>query len=89
MDPQQKPEIQLSVSAIAALNDGNKIEAIKLLRQEQGIGLKEAKDVVEDYLRNNPELQSHINQHQAESARGCMFWVIIIILTVTAVIYFL
>lgn len=36
-------EMQLPLAAIAALQQGNKIEAIKIIRQERGIGLKEAK----------------------------------------------
>lgn len=37
----------LPASVQAALNSGNKIEAIKLLREQTGLGLKEAKDAVE------------------------------------------
>lgn len=38
---------QLPSSVIAALQKGNKIEAIRLLREQTGLGLKEAKDAVE------------------------------------------
>ncbi|TRZ96713.1 MAG: hypothetical protein D4R84_06580 [Rhodocyclaceae bacterium] len=38
----------LSAEAIAALRRGNKIEAIKLVRVERNLGLKEAKDAVEN-----------------------------------------
>ena len=38
-------------SEVCRLADaGQKIEAIKLHREETGVGLKEAKDAVEDYL---------------------------------------
>jgi len=37
----------LPASVQAALSSGNKIEAIKLLREQTGLGLKEAKDAVE------------------------------------------
>ena len=46
----------LSANAIAALEAGKKIEAIKIVRQEQGIGLKEAKELVESYTAERPEL---------------------------------
>src|SRR5262245_12857447 len=36
-------KIQLSKDALAALNSGNKIEAIKIIRQATGMGLAEAK----------------------------------------------
>jgi hypothetical protein len=48
MDPAHPPiePPTLPPAAIAALNAGNKIEAIKIVRQEQRHGLKEAKDLV-------------------------------------------
>lgn len=48
--PSSKPTI--SEQAAAAANAGNLIEAIKQVREETGLGLKEAKDMVEAYLRN-------------------------------------
>jgi ribosomal protein L7/L12 len=43
----------LADSAVqAALDRGNKIEAIKRVRQLTGLGLKEAKDLIEAYQRN-------------------------------------
>lgn len=38
---------QLPASVLDALQQGNKIEAIKRLREQTGLGLKEAKDAVE------------------------------------------
>lgn len=38
---------KLSPAAQTALAKGNKIEAIKIVRGETGLGLKEAKDLVE------------------------------------------
>jgi ribosomal protein L7/L12 len=38
-------------SARAALRDGRKIEAIKIVRETTGLGLKEAKDLVESWER--------------------------------------
>lgn len=35
-----------------AIRDGNKIEAIKLLREATGLGLAEAKDAIENFERN-------------------------------------
>ena len=40
-------EIELSGAVLAAIGANRKIEAIKLLRQEQNVDLKEAKDLVE------------------------------------------
>lgn len=82
MDSQDEPDKQLTVSAISALHGGNKIEAIRIIRKEKGIGLKEAKDIVEEYLKIHPEIQSLINNHQAESIRGYLPWLITIIFVV-------
>lgn len=43
----QSPEDELPAHVLAALASGQKIEAIKLLREATGLGLKEAKDAVE------------------------------------------
>lgn len=40
--------------ALEALRQGNKIEAIKVLRVASGLGLKEAKDAIEAHMRQNP-----------------------------------
>ncbi len=45
--PVAPPANQMPASVMAALQTGNKIEAIKLLREQTGLGLKEAKDAVE------------------------------------------
>lgn len=43
----------LPVEAMMAAEQGNLIEAIKITRLKTGWGLKEAKDAVEAYLKNN------------------------------------
>ncbi|MCK9606639.1 MAG: ribosomal protein L7/L12 [Methylomonas sp.] len=45
-----KPTI--SEQAAAAANAGNLLEAIKQVREETGLGLKEAKEMVDAYLRH-------------------------------------
>lgn len=48
--------MELSSQVKALLHAGQKIEAIKQLRAEQHLGLKEAKDIVDEYARQHPEL---------------------------------
>lgn len=62
----------LSAEALAALHEGRKIDAIKILRAERGLGLKEAKEEVDAYLRDHPELAS---MQQTGSALGCFAWI--------------
>lgn len=42
----------LPASVMTALQSGNKLEAIKLLREQAGLGLKEARDAVEGMESN-------------------------------------
>ncbi|RZV38889.1 MAG: hypothetical protein EX272_01490 [Chromatiales bacterium] len=47
----------LPAEVVNAILAGRKIEAIKLLREARGIGLKEAKHAVDAYIRENPSAQ--------------------------------
>jgi ribosomal protein L7/L12 len=47
------PRDQLPTEAVAAVSRGRLIEAIKIVRERHGLGLKEAKDLVDRY-RSNP-----------------------------------
>lgn len=44
-------------NVIEALKKGNKIEAIKLLREVRSVGLAEAKNLLEWYVRQDPALK--------------------------------
>ncbi|WP_284619202.1 ribosomal protein L7/L12 [Aquabacterium humicola] len=44
----------LPAAALAALRQGRKIEAIRIVREHHGLGLKEAKDFVESHERSMP-----------------------------------
>lgn len=48
----------LSEAVIAAIQNGRKIEAIKILRGETGLGLKDAKHAVDAYAQRHPDLVS-------------------------------
>jgi ribosomal protein L7/L12 len=45
---------RLSDEAMSAANRGQLVEAIKIARADTGLGLKEAKDLVDAYLAGNP-----------------------------------
>jgi ribosomal protein L7/L12 len=76
-------------AAIAALQKGNKIEAIKIVRVERNLGLKEAKDCVEDYVRRDPPLKRKMEEVQAEAQKGFVFWLVVLLALGAAVYYFL
>jgi len=79
----------LSTAAISALHLGNKIEAIKIVREERNIGLKEAKDAVEDYVRSQPALQSSLAAAQTEAKRSALLWFAALIGLALLAYYFL
>jgi len=62
------PAEALSEAAIAALNRGDKVEAIKLVRQATGLGLKEAKDAVERYAAGESPFPSQARQSPDDEA---------------------
>jgi ribosomal protein L7/L12 len=72
MEPWTAHDDPLSAAALAALQRGNKVEAIRAVRKERRLGLKEAKDAVEAYLRTQPSLQRKIDSARAEAKRGCL-----------------
>ncbi|MBS7663539.1 50S ribosomal protein L7/L12 [Pseudomonas lalucatii] len=62
----------------AALRQGRKIEAIKRLREERGLGLQQAKQDVDAYLRAHPEL--HGAGRPARHRHGLTFWLLLSLL---------
>ena len=62
-----------------AVTKGDKIGAIKILRQESGLGLKEAKDAVDAYVASRPELAG---QFQATGTGNRLRTLLVLILLV-------
>ena len=79
---------ELHAAVVAALSQGQKIKAIKLLREANSIGLKEGKDVVEEYNKSRPELGMKFAAMQKESINSLFRWVIIIVLSLIVYWFF-
>lgn len=75
----------LPEAAVVALTNGRKIEAIKIVRQEQQLGLKEAHDLVNQYIQKNPYLRENLNN----SSTGGLIHLIAFIVVLVVVLYFL
>lgn len=73
-----KPE--LPPQAIAALEQGRKIKAIKCTRAALGVGLKEAKEIVEQFIEKRPDVRNRLVSANAGNARIALKWLLIIIL---------
>jgi ribosomal protein L7/L12 len=65
---------------MAALWQGRRMEAIKLVRLEQNIGLHEAKDVIDTYLQSQPALKNRIDETQADAREGLLRWLIFLLI---------
>lgn len=72
----------LPPQALAALHRGNLIEAIKHTRSAHGLGLKEAKDSVENYLARNPMSKQHFENalRQGGPNMAPVFGVLVLVL---------
>jgi len=75
-------------AAEAALLKGNKIEAIKIVREQQGIGLKEAKDMVDQHVAANPGLRVQVESAQA-AARGQLLPWLLAVIAIGVLVYYL
>jgi ribosomal protein L7/L12 len=65
----------LPPAARAALDAGQKIEAIRLLRQARGISLKEAKTIVDAAMRERPALPGRSPGQVENSPLNAALWV--------------
>ena len=68
----------LPPAALQALQQGRMIEAIKIVRTEHNLGLKQAKEKVEQYMQQHPEWlrQSRVAQTQQQSKVQRVIWVL-------------
>lgn len=60
---------ELPQDVLAAIRANRKIDAIKLLREQRGLGLKEAKHIVDAYVLKHPSEAFH-EAPKAESGTG-------------------
>lgn len=68
--------------AIQALEQGQKIEAIKVLRQLEGCDLKTAKDRIDAYLAAHPELATQPIRHQELGWLAIGFLVVAVVMVI-------
>jgi ribosomal protein L7/L12 len=59
----------LSGAAIAALQRGDQIEAVRIIRGELRLGLKDSKEIVDEYLRTQPGIASAVASGDRERLR--------------------
>jgi len=74
-DPRFKP---LPPEPATLLTEGRTIEAIKVLRNSNGIGLKEAKDWVEWHIAQDPMLRVQLETQQRAMRRKIFVWFLLV-----------
>lgn len=84
--PRRAPD--LPKAAVEALWQGNVIEAIKVVRQKEDIGLKEAKERVDLYLASQPALKKKMDQVLATVQQRFIRWLIGLLVLAAGVAYF-
>ena len=81
--------MNLPAAAVAALHEGRKIDAIRIVRQERGVDLKAAKDAVDAYIDSQPGLQASLSPRQSEATRRLLGWIAGLALLLSGLYFFL
>ena len=76
--PRYDPMAPLPPEVIDALRNGQKLQAIGLMRQLTGAGLKEAKDAVDAYQLTSGVTLGGLSPGQVGSAGGTVWWWIVL-----------
>jgi len=79
----------LPKAAVDALWQGNVIGAIKVVRLEQNIGLKEAKEQVDAYIGSQLALKKKLDQVLATAKKRMVRWLIGFLVLAAGIAYFL
>ena len=70
-------------AVIDEIKQGKKIQAIKLLREEKGVGLKEAKIAVETYISTHPEIKEAFESNTSEGlSQERMLQIVILVIAI-------
>ena len=77
-------EQTLSEAVITAIQSGRKIDAIKIFREETGLGLKEAKHAIDAYVRRHPAMASQ-TAAKTETQFGRLLVVVAIVAAAVAI----
>jgi hypothetical protein len=86
-NPDERP---LPAAAAAALALGRRVDAIKHVREAEGLGLMEAKLRVEAYVRCNPVLKAQLDEQQARMKWRLIQWVLVLdVIIILAVLWWI
>ena len=77
----------LPQAAVEALWHGNVIKAIKVVRHERNIGLKEAKGVIDAHIASEPALKKKMDQVLATAQQRFIRWLIGFLVVAAGIAY--
>jgi ribosomal protein L7/L12 len=71
----------MPVGAVAALQRGHLIEAIRAYRDSNGTGLKDAKDAIDKYLETTPHIERQFREaaRQRDAPARRILWILMIL----------
>jgi Ribosomal protein L7/L12 C-terminal domain len=81
-------DLNVSDDVIAAVDAGHKIEAIKILREETGLGLAEAKDVVDRLARSRKGEPVEAARMPEEGGAGGLIKMVVLIAVILGVYFY-
>ena len=84
-DPRFKP---LPLEAVALLGEGRMAEAIRSVRNTEGLGSREARRRIDAHLDQDPILRVQIEAQQSAARRKFFFWFLIVDVVITAAIVY-
>ena len=76
-------DTELPQDVLAAIRANRKIDAIKLLREQRNLGLKEAKDVVDAYIDSLPPGSGNRSQ-QTDHGTGRLVIAVLVVAAIYA-----
>ena len=65
----------LPPEVVTALQSGNKLEAVKLMKEKTGLGLLEAKEALERAMAYEPEFEPSTKQHAPGEQSSTPLWI--------------
>jgi len=75
-EPPPSDPLTLPPDAVRALVAGNKVEAIKLVREAHNVDLKTAKGVVDAYVELHQDIKKQLETRR-ESRQGWVVWFVV------------
>jgi ribosomal protein L7/L12 len=81
-------DIEISDEVIAAIDADRKIEAIKILRERTGIGLADAKHLVDRLARERQAQSSTVPAMTEEGGAGVMIRMVAVIAVILGVYFY-